>query len=52
MSFKLLCDNPNELPIGAITELHVRELEKVILAEPTFWLWTHKRWKRKRKTEE
>ncbi len=52
MTFKLLCDNPKELPMGAITEAHVRTLEEVILDKPEFWLWTHKRWKRKRKPGE
>ncbi len=28
-----------------ITELHVRELEKMILNEPQYWLWSHRRWK-------
>jgi Kdo2-lipid IVA lauroyltransferase/acyltransferase len=31
-----------------ITEAHVRELEKQIIAQPEFWLWTHRRWKHKK----
>ncbi len=34
--------------IGEITELHTRKLEQAIRKEPAYWLWTHKRWKRKR----
>ena len=32
----------------AITEMHVRALEKLIFEDPSNWLWTHKRWKHKR----
>lgn len=46
VQYKLICEFPNELPIGAITELHTQALEKDIREEPAFWLWTHKRWKR------
>lgn len=33
---------------GDITETHTRKLEADIIAQPETWLWTHKRWKRKR----
>lgn len=33
---------------GDITELHTRALERDIIAQPETWLWTHRRWKRKR----
>lgn len=48
MSFSLVEDNPKQSPDGAITEKHTRLLEEEILEAPEFWLWTHKRWKRKR----
>ena len=53
-SFKLslITDKPNETPYGFISVEHTRRLEKQIIAEPSNWLWTHKRWKRKRKEEE
>ena len=44
---ELLTDNPSELKDGMITELHTRALEKMIQENPQFWLWSHKRWKRK-----
>jgi KDO2-lipid IV(A) lauroyltransferase len=31
---------------GEITEWHTQMLEKIILKQPEFWLWSHKRWKR------
>ena len=36
--------------IGSKTILHVNHLEKIINDQPENWLWTHKRWKNKRKT--
>lgn len=48
LTYRLITDDPSQLPWGAITEMHTRELEKDIMDEPAYWLWTHKRWKRKR----
>ena len=47
-SFELVEDDPINSPPGAITEKHTRLLEQEILQAPEYWLWTHKRWKRKR----
>ena len=44
----LLTDDPSSLPDGEITRLYVQQLEKAILNEPAYWLWSHKRWKYKR----
>jgi len=44
----LLSDNPASLPEGEITRLYAQNLEKSILREPACWLWSHRRWKRKR----
>ena len=52
LTFELLCAEPLETEHGEITESHVRALEKVINEKPDYWLWTHKRWKRKRKEGE
>ena len=46
--YRLISDKPNELPYGMITEMHTRMLEEDIRKEPSNWLWTHKRWKRKK----
>lgn len=48
MKADLIVDNPNDLPENSITEIHTRRLEKNILQQPEFWIWTHKRWKHKR----
>lgn len=31
---------------GDITKWHTKQLENLILENPAYWLWTHKRWKR------
>ncbi|MEE1946793.1 lysophospholipid acyltransferase family protein [Pedobacter sp. KR3-3] len=40
-----LCLDPAAAAEFEITELHVRLLEKIILEEPAYWLWSHRRWK-------
>ena len=42
-----ICDDPATLPQGEITDRYARLLERRIVAEPPYWLWTHNRWKRK-----
>lgn len=49
MEYKLVCENPEELEVGMISEIHTRMLEEDIRNEPSYWLWTHKRWKREKK---
>ncbi|MCO6476429.1 MAG: hypothetical protein J5I94_07400 [Phaeodactylibacter sp.] len=51
MVFEIVEDKPSEAPHGAITEKHTKVLEKDIQEAPQYWLWTHKRWKRKRPLE-
>lgn len=50
--FECITDTPNELPEGAITEAHTRMLEAEIRQTPQHWLWSHRRWKHKRPTEQ
>ena len=46
---RLLEKNPTHTMDGEVTEKHTRWLETMILETPHYWLWTHKRWKRKMK---
>jgi KDO2-lipid IV(A) lauroyltransferase len=46
--FELICSEPSEHPYGWITETHTRMLERAIREQPEYWLWSHKRWKRRR----
>lgn len=49
---KLISDKPQDAPEFYITETYIREMEKTILRNPAYWLWTHKRWKMTRKEVE
>lgn len=48
---KLVTEKPKSLKWGAITEMHTKELERSIVNNPAYWLWSHKRWKRTLPTE-
>lgn len=47
ITVEILTDKPKEESAGNITEMHARALEKQIIENPEYWLWTHKRWKKK-----
>ncbi len=51
MHAEILEPNPKNTTDGQLTEMHTRRLEKDIIYQPTTWLWTHRRWKRKRPVE-
>lgn len=44
---KISSDPSKEMEMH-ITETYIRKIEKTILREPAYWLWSHKRWKHKR----
>ena len=50
--FKVVCEDPKKVPFGYITQKHTRLLENAIHEQPEYWLWSHKRWKRKRSAED
>lgn len=43
--FELITEQPALLPPGEITKIHAKKLEESILQNPSFWLWSHRRWK-------
>jgi Kdo2-lipid IVA lauroyltransferase/acyltransferase len=45
---ELLFSEPVNTADGEICETFTKRLEKEILADPTIWLWSHKRWKHSR----
>lgn len=49
---KLITDKAQAEPEFYITETYIRSMEKTILRDPAYWLWTHKRWKWNRKEVE
>lgn len=46
---EILVLDPKSTKEGEISELHTRKLEKDIRSQPEIWLWSHRRWKHKRK---
>ncbi len=48
-TFELLSENVKEVPDYKISEDFMGRVEKLILEAPEYYLWTHKRWKHKRK---
>ncbi|TWF33645.1 KDO2-lipid IV(A) lauroyltransferase [Chitinophaga polysaccharea] len=48
VSAQILTATPADEKEGAITIAHTRKLEEDIVAQPSTWLWSHKRWKHKR----
>lgn len=48
----LLADNPAILPEGEITRRYAAKIESIISGKPENWLWSHRRWKKKREDVE
>lgn len=46
LSLSIIFDDFKNVNDGWITEKYSNLLEKQIKSEPSFWLWSHKRWKR------
>ncbi len=47
-NFELMFEEPTQTKENEITEAYVRRLEEILKADPRYWLWTHKRWKKSR----
>jgi Kdo2-lipid IVA lauroyltransferase/acyltransferase len=47
-SFEKMAENARILPDEEVTRRFMVRLEKTILSKPENWLWSHKRWKKKR----
>lgn len=47
--FTTLVEDPTRYPEHEITDIHNKFAEEMIRQHPEFWLWTHRRWKRKRR---
>lgn len=52
VEFSLLAENPIQLKDGDLTQLYMHKLEEVIRKNPENWLWTHRRWKKKKPASE
>lgn len=51
-TFELMAENPKEVPNYEISEDFLRRVEKQIYEAPEFYLWTHKRWKHKKPSDQ
>ena len=47
--FTTLAENPSAFADKEITRLHNAFTERIIREEPQYWLWSHNRWRRKRR---
>lgn len=52
VDFLNLCEDVSGLAPGELTRMHTRLLEEQIVDAPEYWLWSHRRWKHKRKLTE
>ena len=48
LEFELITEHPETEAYGFITEKGTRLLEQDIREAPEFWLWSHRRWKKKK----
>lgn len=51
LDIELLFEHTKDLPEHAVTDAHVKRLEEVIIENPEFWIWSHRRWKYKREPD-
>ncbi|MBQ6770684.1 MAG: lysophospholipid acyltransferase family protein [Bacteroidales bacterium] len=49
LTFHLLTDDPKSTAKGEIMERYSQHIERFIHEQPYNWLWSHRRWKHKRK---
>jgi Kdo2-lipid IVA lauroyltransferase/acyltransferase len=43
-----LYETPKDLKAGELSEMITKDIERVIVKDPAYWLWSHRRWKHKR----
>ncbi len=48
ISATLLQEQPKQMAPNTLTEQYMKKLESIIIQQPENWLWSHKRWKKKR----
>jgi KDO2-lipid IV(A) lauroyltransferase len=51
LTIEILFEHTAGLPEHAVTEAHVKRLEKIIREKPEYWIWSHRRWKHKREPQ-
>jgi KDO2-lipid IV(A) lauroyltransferase len=48
LKFIPLCENSKNTSIHELTDKYLRMMEKVIHDKPEYWMWSHRRWKRRK----
>jgi len=48
LEFSEIIENPAKYSPNEITKIYMNCLEKDILEQPEYWLWSHRRWKHKK----
>jgi len=48
VEYVLITDHARQCPKFEITEISTRMMEKLIVENPEFWLWSHRKWKHHR----
>lgn len=51
MNFELIADHPSEFSENELTKTYIKKVEQQIRKYPDNYLWTHKRWKHRSKSE-
>jgi KDO2-lipid IV(A) lauroyltransferase len=51
MELTTLCDDAKNTPENYLMDLYLRRTEETILKQPEYWMWSHRRWKRRKITE-
>lgn len=46
-----LFEHTNGLPEHWVTDSHVKRLEEIIREKPEYWIWSHRRWKHKKPSQ-
>lgn len=49
MNFELIADDPSSYSENELTEIYIQKLEKLVRKYPDNYLWTHRRWKHRKK---
>lgn len=52
IQLQLFCDDASQLEEGTLLKSYVHFMEEQLKAQPENWMWTHRRWKHQRKTEQ
>jgi KDO2-lipid IV(A) lauroyltransferase len=51
LEFIPLCENSKNTSTHELTDKYLRNVEKIIYDKPEYWMWSHRRWKRRKITE-